>query len=202
MADEQKPKREYRMPFPMAIQVWVIIFMLVSLLVSEISLRVLNQTKGPTLPVPAPSPPPAVSPGTAMLKNYGSTRQPPTQDLTDLHRVWENFTLLVKAPLPLGANEDIAAALLGKNPGKLAFVAPGAPFLNASGQLIDRWQSPLFFHAIDQRRLDIRSAGPDRQMWTADDLHRRYDGQFVTGEALNASSLFEATRDYRPRPNQ
>jgi hypothetical protein len=79
-------------------------------------------------------------------------------------------------------------------------VAPGAPYINAAGQFIDRWQTPLFFHAIDHRRLDIRSAGPDCEMWTADDLHRCYDGQFVIGEALNASSLFEATRDYGPRP--
>ena len=202
MAEEQKPKREYRMPYPMAIQVWVLIAVVVSFLISHFSADRTPEPKAPPVSAELPTPPPSVSPGTEMLKNYGSTRQPPAQDLTDLHRVWENFTLLVKAPLPLGANEDIAAALLGKNRGKLAFVAPGAPYLNASGQLIDRWQSPLFFHAIDQRRLDIRSAGPDRQMWTADDLHRRYDGQFVIGEALNASSLFEATRDYRPRPNQ
>jgi len=196
MADEQKPLLKLQFG------------KLMLLLVVTFVLYFFNRTEPqppPSLPLPADkpaTPPPAVFPGTAMLKNYGSTRQPPTQDLTDLHRVWENFTLLIKAPLPLGANEDIAAALLGKNPDKLVFVTPDAAHLNASGQLIDRWQSPLFFHAIDQRRLDIRSAGPDRQMWTADDLHRRYDGQFVTGEALNASSLFEATRDYRPRPNQ
>jgi hypothetical protein len=30
-------------------------------------------------------------------------------------------------------------------------------------------------------------------MWTADDLHRRYDGRFLKGDELLAPSLFETT---------
>jgi hypothetical protein len=36
----------------------------------------------------------------------------------------------------------------------------------------------------DRDRIDIRSAGPDREMWTADDLHRRHEGEFFRGEML------------------
>jgi hypothetical protein len=56
--------------------------------------------------------------------------------------------------------------------------------LNARGQLVDRWGSPLFFHVRDVSRIDLRSAGPDREMWTADDLHRRHDGEFFHGDTL------------------
>jgi hypothetical protein len=139
--------------------------------------------------------------GSGILKNYATPSQSAEQDLTDLSHAFGNFTLLIKGsdPLPLGANEDIANALRGKNRAKLKFLPDDAPCFNAQGQLIDRWQTSLFFHANDQQRLDIRSAGPDHEMWTADDIHRRYDGQFVRGEALNASSLFDATKEYRPR---
>jgi hypothetical protein len=138
-------------------------------------------------------------PGTAMLKNYGTVANSPQADLTDLSHVLGNFSLLMKGanPMPLGANEDIANALRGRNRQELRFIPDQHPVLNAQGQLIDRWGSALYFHAIDANRLDIRCAGPDRQMWTADDIHRRYDGQFVKGEALNDPSLFEATKDYR-----
>lgn len=139
--------------------------------------------------------------GMDILKDYGEASTSPEQDLTDLSHALGNFALLVKGtnPLPLGANEDIATALRGRNKAKLRFLPDDAPCFNAQGQLVDRWQTPLFFHANDQQRLDIRSAGPDRQMWTADDIHRRYDGQFVKGDALNSPSLFDATRDYHPK---
>ena len=163
----------------------------------------LYPTKPPTPPASPPSSPasrprPELPAGAEMLKNYASQTQTPEQDLTDMHRALSNFSLLVKGrdPLPLGANEDLTNALRGKNTAKLRFIPDAAAYLNAQGQLVDRWGSPLFFHANDKQRVDIRSAGPDRQMWTSDDLHRRYDGQFLKGDALNAASLMEATQDY------
>ena len=118
-----------------------------------------------------------------------------------MSHVLGNFALLVKGdqPIPLGANEEIAAALRGKNRTQLRFVPDDAPCFNAKGQIVDRWQMPLFFHAEARDKIDIRSAGPDKQMWTADDIHRRYDGQFVRGAALNEPSLNDATKHYRGR---
>jgi hypothetical protein len=134
-----------------------------------------------------------------MLEGYATVAQTPKQDLTQLYQAIGNCALLIKGrdPLPLGANEDLAAALRGKNSAKVVFLPGDSACFNAAGQLIDRWGQPLFLHANDQQRLDLRSAGPDRQMWTDDDLHRRYDGQFIQGQALNAPSLFEATQGYR-----
>ncbi|MFD0892838.1 hypothetical protein KBB96_15560 [Luteolibacter ambystomatis] len=71
---------------------------------------------------------------------------------------------------PTGENEEITAALLGNNPKRLAYLPANVPFVNASGQLIDRWGTPYFFHSMTAGRTDIRSAGPDRQMWTEDDI--------------------------------
>jgi hypothetical protein len=42
--------------------------------------------------------------------------------------------------------------------------------MNDRGELIDDWQTPYFFHQVSGRQMEIYSAGPDRQMWTPDDL--------------------------------
>lgn len=131
-------------------------------------------------------------PGDLMLASYASPTSDAQQDLTWLARVMDNFSLLVKGdtPIPLGANEEVALALLGKNRAQLAFISAGSPALNPQGQLIDRWGSPLFFHAESSQKIDVRSAGPDRAMWTSDDIHRCHDGSFLQGEKLNPPSLF------------
>jgi hypothetical protein len=41
--------------------------------------------------------------------------------------------------------------------------------VNAAGELTDRWGTPFFFHQVSKAQMEVRSAGPDRRMWTADD---------------------------------
>jgi len=36
--------------------------------------------------------------------------------------------------------------------------------------LVDAWGTPYFFHQLAAMEMEIRSAGPDKVMWTADDL--------------------------------
>jgi hypothetical protein len=131
--------------------------------------------------------------GERILKDYGNPARPPEEDLMWMSRALDNFALLVKGdnPLPLGANEDIANALRGKNKAKLRALPDGHSAFNDRGQIVDRWGTPLYFHARRRDQLDIRSAGPDREMWTADDLHRRANGQMLRGPELLAPSLFD-----------
>ncbi len=42
--------------------------------------------------------------------------------------------------------------------------------INAGGELVYSWGTPFFFHQLSATQMEIRSAGPDRVMWTADDL--------------------------------
>jgi hypothetical protein len=71
---------------------------------------------------------------------------------------------------PTGTNAEITAALAGKNPLRLALVPADHPAINREGELVDRWGTPFFFHAESATRMEIRSAGPDRKMWTDDDV--------------------------------
>lgn len=114
-----------------------------------------------------------------------------------LAHAFSNLMLVVKgdAPFRMGANEEFAAALRGKNRDGLRLLPDEHRCFNAQGQIVDRWMTPLFFHVNDRSHIDIRSAGPDQKMWTEDDLHRRYDGQFLHGKDLEARSLDEVGRN-------
>jgi len=139
--------------------------------------------------------------GDSILRDYGNTNQPLEHDLTLMSRLMENSLLLLKSSSnrPLSANEDWADLLRGKNFAQEKFISDTNVALNAKGQLIDRWGTPLFFHALGGGRYEIRSAGPDKTLWTADDVHRNADGSFRRGADLNSSSLMEtATRGRSP----
>lgn len=69
----------------------------------------------------------------------------------------------------MGENAEITAALAGKNPLQLALIPKNHPAINAEGQLCDRWGTPFRFHQISGDRMELRSAGPDKQFGTADD---------------------------------
>jgi hypothetical protein len=68
---------------------------------------------------------------------------------------------------PVGTNSEITKALLGTNSRKASFISEEVKPSN--GQLVDRWNHPYFFHQLSRSQLQIRSAGPDGKMWTADD---------------------------------
>ena len=71
---------------------------------------------------------------------------------------------------PVGLNHEIVRALAGGNAKRAAFLAPGHPAVNGEGELVDRWGTPFFFHQLSGTEMEVISAGPDREMWTGDDV--------------------------------
>ena len=71
---------------------------------------------------------------------------------------------------PVGTNAEITAVLTGKNRLLLALVPLDHPAINLKGELCDRWGRPFFFHQLSGTQMEIRSAGPDRILWTDDDV--------------------------------
>ncbi len=74
---------------------------------------------------------------------------------------------------PVGTNAEITKALLGDNPKQVKFELPPGVSVNGAGELQDRWGTPFFFHQVSGVQMDIRSAGPDHQMWNEDDVSGR-----------------------------
>jgi hypothetical protein len=72
---------------------------------------------------------------------------------------------------PVGNNQEITSELSGKNPKHINFISTDAGMtINGNGELVDPWGTPYFFHQLSGADTEIHSAGPDRIMWTADDI--------------------------------
>jgi hypothetical protein len=131
--------------------------------------------------------------GETILRGYADRALPPENDLTLMAHLMENSVLLLKsaANRPLSANEDWADFFRGRNSARERFLPDQHVALNTNGQLVDRWGGPLFFHALGGGRYELRSAGPDKRLWTADDIHRNADGSFRHGADLDPAALME-----------
>lgn len=70
---------------------------------------------------------------------------------------------------PTGQNEDITAALTG-NFGQTGRVFPPNSPAIRDGKLVDRWGTPYWFHPESGTKMEIRSAGPDKDLFTDDDI--------------------------------
>jgi hypothetical protein len=115
-----------------------------------------------TSPLPAEASVPAAGP-----LNAASERQ--------LLEVLENVRVMIRdyrtalGENPVGTNAEIMRAINGDNAKQARIGAPPGQGLNNSGELVDPWGTPFFFHQVSRTEMEIRSAGPDRVMWTADD---------------------------------
>jgi len=96
----------------------------------------------------------------------------PQRDLEILREMLGGFATSLKVGNlpPMGDNEDVTAALTGHNRLKLVVIPRAHPSIDSKGRLLDRWGTPYFFHARGAELFDLRSAGPDRQLFTADDI--------------------------------
>ncbi|MDQ3621119.1 MAG: hypothetical protein M3463_01310, partial [Verrucomicrobiota bacterium] len=93
------------------------------------------------------------------------------EDLEILQSLIEFFRRTNNQTNPAGGlNEEIVNQLRGQNDKRLAVIPPDHPSINPGGQLVDRWGTPYFFHPVSRTILEIRSAGPDQKLWTADDV--------------------------------
>jgi hypothetical protein len=72
---------------------------------------------------------------------------------------------------PVGTNPEFAKQLGGDNPRHINFISTDSGMrLNGDGELVDPWGTPYFFHQLSGSDTEVRSAGPDRVMYTSDDI--------------------------------
>lgn len=84
------------------------------------------------------------------------------QILSQMFGVWKS-----QRP-PMSLNAEFTRALTGNNPVRLPFVPADHPAI-VEGELVDRWGTPYQFHQLSLDRIEVRSAGPDQQLYTEDD---------------------------------
>jgi hypothetical protein len=119
-----------------------------------------------------PRVPPAAKDRSPMADHLNEAAGTPDRDLAIVQRLFDRFRESFGV-FPTGEdNRQIVNALSGNNPRHLIILPRDCPAIDAAGRLTDRWRSPLFFHSLARDAVEIRSAGPDRVMWTADDVQR------------------------------
>jgi hypothetical protein len=135
-----------------------------------------SQSGAPSSPNATPSTPTALDPAAAPVNAAPANAARPTSDrlradIEDVQLVLRDFRTGL-GENPVGNNAEITKALLGNNLKQLKLEVPVGSQLNADGELCDRFGTPYFFHQLSGTKMEIRSAGPDRQMWTADDVQK------------------------------
>lgn len=123
----------------------------------------------PAAAIPATPPAGIVSPGS--VNEVPATAEDTTEDLSAIDTAIRNFRDVI-GENPIGSNAEITSALLGNNLKQIKLELPAGSSLNGNQEMCDRWGTPYFFHQISATEMEIRSAGPDRQMWTGDDSQR------------------------------
>ena len=118
---------------------------------------------------PAPADAAIVDAPSQLADNLNAPTGDVHADLRQLHEIFVAYRGAVHAENPVGDNVDITEVLTGRNALGFAFIPKNNPAINANGELCDRWGVPYFFHQLSGEEMEIRSAGPDHKMWTADD---------------------------------
>jgi hypothetical protein len=130
----------------------------------------LEETRG-KIPAPVPTIVPGAPAYSPLADELHAERFDAAHDLMVLRGLLGQLTTslrLAERP-PLGDNADITAALMGRNRRRIVFVPATHPAVRG-GRLVDRQGEPYHFHARSADAVDVRSAGPDRILFTSDDL--------------------------------
>ena len=113
--------------------------------------------RGPANAPPAPAP------------DDEETRHAAALDVDKIYLMLRDYRTLMGTN-PVGTNAEIMKAVMGGNPRSAQLGPPEGQRLNENGELVDRWGTPYFFHQLSARDMEIRSAGPDKALWTSDDI--------------------------------
>ena len=103
------------------------------------------------------------------LDDLGSPHTTPANDVRLLALLLSGYASVFRR-VPLGMHQEIVAALRGDNSRSIQYIPEGHPAVNANNEITDRWNKPFFFHVISSNAVEIISAGPDRVVFTDDDI--------------------------------
>ena len=104
---------------------------------------------------------------TADLHKPGKTVQ---NDLDVLESLFSYYHSVFKTMPSVGLNVEYVDHLVGMNAKGVQILPHDHPSINEKGELMDRWGTPYFFHPMSDREVEITSAGPDRTLFTEDDV--------------------------------
>ncbi|MDB4669560.1 hypothetical protein OAF33_00805 [bacterium] len=96
----------------------------------------------------------------------------PLQDLKILQASLAGVILMVKdfRKMPIADNSDFTAVLTGENSAGVRWLDRQHPAINEEGEIVDQWGTAIQFHRESWSQTTLRSAGPDLDFYSEDDL--------------------------------
>jgi len=126
----------------------------------------------PTEPAVTPVEPPALPPPGNDLSKLTPEEIQRVRDAVDQVELTLRDYAIALGGNPVGTNAEITAALLGDNLKQIKLELPVGSTVNDTGELCDPWGTAWFFHQLSAKKMELRSAGPDRKLYTDDDFVR------------------------------
>jgi hypothetical protein len=105
----------------------------------------------------------------AIFSAYGVKSSSIENDLRLLHAAISLWQLADTEEQFFGNNQKITNSLCSSR-GESQILDSNHPMISKDGELLDRWGTPISFHDISRRRMDLISAGPDKIMGSGDDV--------------------------------
>lgn len=109
---------------------------------------------------------------TSLTKDLNSPDISVHEDLDIIDSVLDYYRRVYHENPMAGLNEEVVEALTGGNRMGLVFIPPDHSAISEKGELLDRWGTPYFFHALSATDVEILSAGPDGIFWNHDDVEK------------------------------
>ena len=122
------------------------------------------------LPPATPTPPQTQEQDPIIASMHQEMIQPETLPERELEILQELISLHQRGVGngTFGDNGDVTRSLVGDSE-KGAWLPRQSPRIR-DGQLLDRWGSPYWFHPNSGNQIEIRSAGPDKNLFSPDDI--------------------------------
>jgi len=132
-----------------------------------------NPTRASAAPASTSTSPLGAEPADATA--YVELNSPARSPSNDLKIIGHLIALyLVSTPasdrVTLKDNKDVTRVLTEPNANGTIILPKSHPTIDLQGRLCDRWGTPYRFRPVSENSIEIRSAGPDRKLFTNDDL--------------------------------
>ena len=131
-----------------------------------------NRFKLAAKPKQTPASSPIQTAVSSLAAELNSPNHPPERDLEIIHALLRQYLkrLHNRQGHPIGDDIDLVEVLTGRNPMHQVILPPNHPAISSDGHLRDRWGTPYFVHPRGNNFFEIRSAGPDKKLFTSDDI--------------------------------
>lgn len=121
---------------------------------------------------------PVASPVVAALPHplaasLGTDRVPPEREPEVVLEILKAFKRVTGAYPVAEDNASLVRLVSRGTPGGYQLLPTEHPRYDQDGALVDAWGTAYFFHHLSRTAIEIRSAGPDKILYTPDDLITR-----------------------------